>query len=327
MPSIGVLLLDDSPKWNIEDPSNRHFADAFPLDDVVYYETAKKGEMPSMDSHDAFILTGSHYNLTDEATRSFPWVLDVQKFLRAILEPINDEDPDAPVIRRPRLYASCFGCQLISFTFGGGVGHNPGDAFVIKNEVITLTPAIEEMSWAKSLVHTLRTNAETASAAAATAATAADSKPCEPSVPASPSGASSGTSIATLLSSSVEEDDGGCTSGAGAIDVPHTVDNVPANVVRMHLLESHGDCVTDLPQGATWLATSASCRNEMYLMGRNILAMQSHPEFLYPSIISDDILPDVKRLTTAEVEETLESLKHPQDSRLMCEAIREFLFS
>ena len=46
--------------------------------------------------------------------------------------------------------------------------------------------------------------------------------------------------------------------------------------VRLH--QSHGECVVELPPGAVRLATSASCDNEVFQVGDDILAIQAHPE-------------------------------------------------
>ena len=47
----------------------------------------------------------------------------------------------------------------------------------------------------------------------------------------------------------------------------------------LKVIVSHGDCVSSLPPGARLLATSASCRAELFTVGHNVLACQSHPEF------------------------------------------------
>lgn len=54
-----------------------------------------------------------------------------------------------------------------------------------------------------------------------------------------------------------------------------TRDNFPSVVLQ----ESHGDNVTQLPEGATLLGYSDSCDVEIFSIGNRVLAFQSHPEF------------------------------------------------
>lgn len=44
------------------------------------------------------------------------------------------------------------------------------------------------------------------------------------------------------------------------------------------LHECHGDCVTKLPPGGNLIGSSDSCVHEVYRVGKNVLAIQSHPE-------------------------------------------------
>ncbi len=48
---------------------------------------------------------------------------------------------------------------------------------------------------------------------------------------------------------------------------------------RMRLLYNHHDQVTELPNGASPLATSDFCRYEAFRIGNNILTFQGHPEY------------------------------------------------
>lgn len=75
------------------------------------------------------------------------------------------------------------------------------------------------------------------------------------------------------------------------------------------VIVSHGDCVLELPPQATLLATSSSCENEIFMIGKspdhaNILACQSHPEFEVNYCIWDRIWPIAviqrQRLTAEE---------------------------
>jgi GMP synthase (glutamine-hydrolysing) len=76
----------------------------------------------------------------------------------------------------------------------------------------------------------------------------------------------------------------------------------------LSLIESHGDCVIELPQNSKLLAYSDTCKHEIFVAGTfsNILASQSHPEFDYKYCIEDRIWPAVvnlrKRLNAEEIE-------------------------
>jgi len=81
------------------------------------------------------------------------------------------------------------------------------------------------------------------------------------------------------------------------------------------VLESHGDCVKTLPPGATLLASSHSCNNEIFVCGahRNLLACQSHPEFDLDYAIHERIWKSVvvknKRLTEEEAQYSMSSFE------------------
>lgn len=98
---------------------------------------------------------------------------------------------------------------------------------------------------------------------------------------------------------------------------------------HLGLLESHGDCVAELPPSALLLAHSASCAHEMVLTGQNILSIQGHPEFDYSHCIAEKIWPAVvevnKRLSDEEVADAQASFKRPRHSRLILEMMRRFL--
>ena len=52
-------------------------------------------------------------------------------------------------------------------------------------------------------------------------------------------------------------------------------------VSELTLLISHQDQVTELPQGATVIASSDFCPNAAYHIGDQVLCFQGHPEFVH----------------------------------------------
>ena len=68
----------------------------------------------------------------------------------------------------------------------------------------------------------------------------------------------------------------------------------------IHVLQSHGDFVQDLPPAATLLADSGSCGVEVWAQGDNVLAWQGHPEFTVP-LLERKILCTVVRSGTVPV--------------------------
>jgi GMP synthase-like glutamine amidotransferase len=104
-------------------------------------------------------------------------------------------------------------------------------------------------------------------------------------------------------------------------------------VSDLRLIESHGDCVRRLPDGAILLAKSSSCECEMYLAGSNynIWACQSHPEFDLQYAVHDRIWPAVVdqmgRLNEEEIALAKETFAvyDASDARLILDAISDYL--
>ena len=71
---------------------------------------------------------------------------------------------------------------------------------------------------------------------------------------------------------------------------------------RIRVIESHGDCVTSLPPGATLLASSSTAAVEAFAIGDVALAWQGHPE-LSAAAIERKILPFVTSRLSAEERE------------------------
>jgi GMP synthase (glutamine-hydrolysing) len=98
------------------------------------------------------------------------------------------------------------------------------------------------------------------------------------------------------------------------------------------LIESHGDCVRELPPGAILIGRSETCCHEMYAAGKelNILACQAHPEFELQYCILDRILPAVTKANRIDENERVVALQSfetfvDDDSRKMIALISDFL--
>lgn len=99
----------------------------------------------------------------------------------------------------------------------------------------------------------------------------------------------------------------------------------------LHVLESHGDQVLELPQGSALLASSIDTRVEMWSVSEgnmNVLASQFHPE-LWAGLIEEKIVPCILRkgkMTQEEVDLAKESMaKHPTNSSIIVGMMRRFL--
>lgn len=93
------------------------------------------------------------------------------------------------------------------------------------------------------------------------------------------------------------------------------------------LLESHSECVTELPPDAVSIASSASCDHEMVLFTDNILGIQSHPECgveefeekILPSLMSNNLFTEEDKVKTQE------SFKVPLHSSKVNNILSDFL--
>lgn len=95
------------------------------------------------------------------------------------------------------------------------------------------------------------------------------------------------------------------------------------------MLQSHGECVSELPKNAQSVASSESCENEIVLYSENIIGMQSHADF-YVEDLADVIIPSLlkgKIINKKEFDEASESLKLPNCSEDLAKAVRDFLKS
>ena len=109
------------------------------------------------------------------------------------------------------------------------------------------------------------------------------------------------------------------------------------------MIVSHGDCVLRLPTNAVLLASSPSCENEIFVVGKpsedsssqprkvNILCCQSHPEFDLQYCIVERIWPAVvdlnHRLTPEQEEDAKQSFDRydGKDAAKLLSLISSFL--
>jgi GMP synthase-like glutamine amidotransferase len=95
------------------------------------------------------------------------------------------------------------------------------------------------------------------------------------------------------------------------------------------ILQSHGECVDELPANAKNVASSESCKHEIVLYSGNIIGAQSHADFSVEDL-SDTILPSLlekKVITQGEFDHAHESFKQPNACSDMAVAVRHFLNS
>ena len=96
---------------------------------------------------------------------------------------------------------------------------------------------------------------------------------------------------------------------------------------EIKLLETHGECVTELPKNATLAASSKTCENEVWYYGNNVLSMQAHPEFTV-ELIKQRILPKLTEkgvLSKNEVLVAESTFSKSIDSSSVCDLISKFL--
>ena len=97
------------------------------------------------------------------------------------------------------------------------------------------------------------------------------------------------------------------------------------NKSPLNLVQSHGECILELPRGAVSLARSPTCEHEVVEFSKHIVGVQSHPE-MYPKEAVEKIVPYVTN-SDEEMSEASDSFAKPVDSNTMIEALRLFLHS
>jgi GMP synthase (glutamine-hydrolysing) len=194
--------------------------------------------------------------------------------------------------RAPRVVGGCFGCQLIGYALGGDVSRNPERRFYLRAEELVPHAEFAALPHATGIILGPR---------------------CVVDVPDATTGPPRVTRIKGAGSA--------CCCVGGACSCSTTC---PA----LRVLKSHGDCVSRLPPGATLLASSSSCTNEIFAVGEQFLALQSHPEFDLEESIMQKIWPAVVArgsLSDEEQAASLATFQLPRHAGLLLCVIRRFL--
>lgn len=90
------------------------------------------------------------------------------------------------------------------------------------------------------------------------------------------------------------------------------------------VLTSHQDQVVELPDGAVRLAAADYCPNGAYVIGRHILAIQGHPEFV-PSL-SRELMERRRAIIAPEtIEVGLASLDSGRSNTVVRDLVRRFI--
>jgi len=97
-----------------------------------------------------------------------------------------------------------------------------------------------------------------------------------------------------------------------------------ASEQKLAMIQSHGDCVTQLPSSATLLGTSPTAPHEIWALGEDVLAVQGHPELDRDSALTK-ILPHVRALTEDAAAFAKSSLRLEVDHVTLIGMVRGFL--
>lgn len=95
----------------------------------------------------------------------------------------------------------------------------------------------------------------------------------------------------------------------------------------LRAVESHSECITELPKGATTLASSESCQHEIVQFSDDIIGLQCHPEVL-TSEANELILPSISaayKWDNDRIEKTSQSFQLKCDDDRLNYVIARFL--
>lgn len=91
----------------------------------------------------------------------------------------------------------------------------------------------------------------------------------------------------------------------------------------LNLVQSHGESILELPQGAVSLASSATCEHEVVEFSERLVGVQAHPE-LNPKEVMEKIVPYVTK-SDEDMAAAEDSFAKPLDSNTMIKALSHFI--
>jgi GMP synthase-like glutamine amidotransferase len=92
---------------------------------------------------------------------------------------------------------------------------------------------------------------------------------------------------------------------------------------QVHLLFSHQDQVTKMPDQAKLLAEDSFCEFQMYQIGEHILTMQGHPEFS-SAFAKARLISRKEKVAPETFEKAMGSFENPKDDEVLAQWIRNF---
>jgi len=255
--------------------------------------------LPDASAFDAIIITGSPAGVYERD--SLPWVARLESWLGDELR----RSPQPPAAgggapAAPRVLGGCFGAQLIASALGGLV--EPAGFYRLAAEELEPLPTFAAQSFARGMLEAVE-------------------------------GGSGGVRVVAAPDAPGELDANGYARArvaGGAAGTAAEAAAAPGGGAFLRVLESHGDCVKRLPEGAVLLARSRGCAAEVFLAaGGRALAVQGHPEFSREHEIGTLIWPrqveERVRLSADEAAAALETLALPRHHSAMLTMLRRFL--
>ncbi|GAB4817049.1 hypothetical protein N2152v2_004095 [Parachlorella kessleri] len=266
-------------------------------------------ELPQLDTLGKFaavFITGGHYSAYEDRA----WISGLAEWLGLAVK----GHPEV------KFLGICFGCQILARGLGGQVGRNPSGRFVLKVEDLRVSRELQQHPAYQQALSDLQGAASDAAGAGSAASSLAEAVAAEREVAgaleadesgADTNGESSKSSSSRQLgkASSKGHSPAGQTQPAGAVAAEGgvggrahsqaTSSSSSSSRGRLRLLESHGDQVLRLPEGAMALAESDTAQYEIWGYGANVLAVQGHPE-LDCQVAMEKIYPAVTTNMTTE---------------------------
>lgn len=130
--------------------------------------------------------------------------------------------------------------------------------------------------------------------------------------------------LALVLGGTAQRSNKGWGIGMHRYRLQHKPDWLPQAEDEFQLLISHRDQVTALPEQATLLASSDFCENAGFMLGRQVLCFQGHPEFTHD--FSRGLLALRQSIYCPEqYQQAQQSLTHEHDGQLVARWMLSFV--